>query len=485
MKKIIALTLSAVMVAAMAAGCKKTEETAATTSETTVAETPSAFEETYGNQLMNYLDHQYYFDGQPVPLTDSNYYFLMSFDQLNQYAQMGSFPVTTLGHIDLSAAFEYNTEDSDPQFATNGDLFIYQSETAIESACIYALRAEKEGVTLSEKGKEDLEALMESFKSEAATMNMTFEEYLELYFGPGSDEASVREMLGRFLLQIDYQDRYVEQYDKNVPYIRYALFEARETDSQEQKDLALEKATAMKDACSVIDDLTGLAEEAYAAGEVLDQGDIAVPKNRMVPKFEEWAYGEDRTEGELDIIYAPEYGYFVVGYIGLTEITADEIRNIALTELNMLILEEIEAGTHDFYTNDVFLPAPLPPTATPAPVFDPDAAVPAETQTSGSMSTADVLIVVFITLASVAVLAVIVILINYAVKNSKNNSKDRSKGKSEPKKSYSDVEEDDEDDEDDEEDEKPARKGKKKKNSAPKDESEEDDTDDDIWVPES
>ena len=40
---------------------------------------PETFEELYGNQLVNYLNHQYYFDGEAIPVNESNFYFINSF----------------------------------------------------------------------------------------------------------------------------------------------------------------------------------------------------------------------------------------------------------------------------------------------------------------------------------------------------------------------------------------------------------------------
>ena len=204
----------------------------------------------------------------------------------------------------------------------------------------------------------------------------------------------------------------------------------------------------MKDSCSSIDDLTGLAQSAQEMGTVYDQGDIAVPKGQMVPKFEEWAYEEGRTIGELDVIYAPEYGYFVVGYLGLQPQSQDVLDQYALQMLSKELLDEVDAGTHNFHTDDVFLPAPAGPTATPAPdyaipsegvVFNPDSTV--ATEPAGNMnSTAtktDVLIIVFFTLAGVAIAAVIIILIVSAMKNSKNSPAPSAKP-SKPKKTNDD-----------------------------------------------
>ena len=110
--------------------------------------------------------------------------------------------------------------------------------------------------------------------------------------------------------------------------------------------------------------------------------------------------------------------------------------NYVLQNLNQSISKEVEGKKHGFHTDDEFGEAPIAPTATPTPeiteepvqTLNPDATAPSDVtpavqNTGSSMSTTDVLIVVFFTLAGVAILAVIIILINYAVKNGRNAAK--------------------------------------------------------------
>ena len=409
---------------------------------------PQSFEELYATQLTTFLDHQYTFDGAPIPKTETNFYFINAFLDLSGYASMGYYPSTNLGYIDLAAEY------SGDEYATYGDFFIEYAENSIETTYILYSRATAEGVTLSQETQDAINSMMESLKTDkAAESGMTLDEYLQFYYGPGNDEATFRKTLEKYYLADAYSKVYCENYpftdeEKNVPYIRYALFYAPETAEQTAKDQALSAATAMKDSCSSIDDLTGLAQSAQEMGTVYDQGDIAVPKGQMVPKFEEWAYEEGRTIGELDVIYAPEYGYFVVGYLGLQPQSQDVLDQYALQMLSKELLDEVDAGTHNFHTDDVFLPAPAGPTATPAPdyaipsegvVFNPDSTV--ATEPAGNMnSTAtktDVLIIVFFTLAGVAIAAVIIILIVSAMKNSKNSPAPSAKP-SKPKKTNDD-----------------------------------------------
>ena len=463
MKRFGTVILTAAIAATMIAGCgnklSDTDPSAATgltTPETsasaevsseTTPETPKTFEDMYGNQIMNYMDHQYYFDGEPLLKQESNFYYINAFVDLSGYANMGYYPATPLGFLDLAA--EYDGEE----YKTYGDYYVYYAENSIESTCILCARAKAD-----------------------------FEEYLQLWYGPGMDETSFRAVVERYFLADAYSKEYCQNYqftdaEKKVPYVRYALFYAPQTADQATKDKALASANAMKDACKTIDDLTGLSETALANNEVMDQGDIAVPKGQMVKAFEEWAYGKDRKEGELDVIYAQEYGYFVVGYLGLKDQEASALNNIALKALSDGLLEEIKAKKHDFHADGTFGPAPAAPTATAAPEItdtpvsslNPDATVPSgATETGkGNMTTTDVLIVVFFTLAGVAILAVIIILINYAIKNNKNGS-----GKSVRKPVY------DDDDEDEEEEVKPSKSKSSKKVSEPEEDEEEDGEDD-------
>ena len=406
---------------------------------------PQSFEELYATQLTTFLDHQYYFDGEPIPKPESNFYFINAFLDLSGYASMGYYPATNLGYIDLAAEY-YGDE-----YATYGDYFVKYAENSIESTFILAARAKAENVTLSEKTLADIDEMMKNIDAEkAANTGMTLDEYLQFYYGPGNDEATFRNNLERYYLADAYSKVYCENYpftdeEKNVPYVRYALFYAPETAEQSVKDQALAAATAMKDSCTSIDDLSGLAASGVEAGTVYNQGDTSVPKGQTVSNFEGWAYGEEREVGDLDIIYAPEYGYFVMGYLGLKEQSADVLDQIAMQNLSKELIDEVNEGKHNFHTDDPYLPAPAGPTATTAPnmavssdgvTFDPNstASTVSGGSTGGSTSKTDVLIAVFFTLAGVAIAAVIGILIFSAVKNNKNgpaNSDKSSKNYSE------------------------------------------------------
>ena len=401
MKKIGAFILLTVMILAVFSGCSNT----ATVSVASATYQPLI--DNYGEQLPQYLDKQYYFDGKPISIQETNFYFINSYLEFNGYVMYGYLPSNAKGYLDLSAAC------SEPGFATYGDFFLDYAEKSLESTCILLSRAEAEGVTVTDEIKASIDTSLNDMRTNFA--------------------APVRTILERYYLADAYSKYYCSQPEYSAA-------------SQAAKDAALEAANNMKDSCTTIDDLTGLAQKAQQAGEVRDQGDIAVPKGEMVPKFEEWAYGEGRTVGELDVIYAPEYGYFVVGYLGMDEATG--VPNVryalfyapenddksALEALSRELQQEINENKHSFYCKEA---------------------------TASSLTTTDVLIVVFFTLAGVAIAAVIVILIVNAMKknkdtgsrgksSSKNSSKpsnSKNKAADKPKSSKKRYEEDDEDDE--------------------------------------
>ena len=242
MKKISALILTAVFALTMFSGCgQKITESGANASKPA----PQSFKDVYGDQLNSYLNHQYYFDGQEVPKQESNFYFINSFLELTDYAKMGYYPQTSEGVIDLEAP--YPTED----YKTYGDYLVTYSENSIASAYIIEQRAKAEGITLPEETYNAIEEMFADLRNnKAPEANMSFDKYLQMYYGPGVTEASFKEILERYYLTDAYTSQYCEkfaslhgdEYDNEqamVPNIRYVLFEAREGVATEaEKDAA-------------------------------------------------------------------------------------------------------------------------------------------------------------------------------------------------------------------------------------------------------
>ena len=568
MKKTATLILSTALIAAMIAGCggklnatdpstdlSAMTSTSETTAETTPApayEGPKTFEELYGNQIMTYLEHQYYYDGNPIMKQEANFYFINTFIEMSNDANMGYYPMTDMRYVDLAAEVEGESHEK------CGDIFLRKAEEDLETAFIKISRAEAEGVTLSDDTNKLIDDWISNIKTQTIpSTGLSADKYFEMWYGPGMTEDILKTVIQRFFLIEEYESRYVNSYEikkdeknlpcvvyaiiyapeksnidkdtrasflesansmkescksitelksmakqayqygaveqqgqmvvkkekkiKNVedwaysknrkigdidviyepewgyyivgymgtladqvetaPNIRYALFPVNKEAEQAMKDKAKSDANTMKDSCKNLDDITGLAEAAYAKGLVLDYGDFMITKEMRetmaAQKFKEWGIDENRKKGDIEVIYDEEYGgYFLVGYLGEEEYRSDALYNYVLQNLNQSISKEVEGKKHGFHTDDEFGEAPLAPTATPTPeiteepvqTLNPDATAPSDVtpavqNTGSSMSTTDVLIVVFFTLAGVAILAVIIILINYAVKNGRNAAK--------------------------------------------------------------
>jgi hypothetical protein len=119
----------------------------------------------------------------------------------------------------------------------------------------------------------------------------------------------------------------------------------------------------------------------------------------MVPAFEKWAYGAERKEGEMDVIYSDEYGYFCVGYNGLVELDDSEKKDMASNALNAEIDAAVKAGQYTLKTNKAF-PSPKPY----APATD------------KSSNTGNVLLIVFACIGGAAIIIIVIVLVMNTVK---------------------------------------------------------------------
>ena len=327
--------------------------TAATTAGTTKAQSTTnlsnmTFDSMYGNQLPKYLNRQYEFDGEKIPVTESNYYYLLTFMQLSQYASYGYLPSTNGGRIDLTA--NYGTTGK-----TCGDYLVEQSEKYLHSTYIIMKRAKEAGLSLTDEDKKTIDNDVNTlYEQQAKSSGLTLDKVIKIYFGPQCDEQSYRKILENSQLAGKYQKKFVEEFNipedqKNIPSITYALHYAPESSaSADDKAKAKAAADEMLGKCKTIDDLKKLGTEAKSSGVCKDAGTVPVQKGKMVPDFEAWAYGAERKEGEMAVIYAKEYGYFCVGYNGKVEIDASEKQDMANKALSNEVEKDMTSGKYGF-----------------------------------------------------------------------------------------------------------------------------------------
>ena len=426
-KLAIAAVAAAMMMssAAVVLADETTESTTAATTESTTAATTAAatqpqqssnslskmsFDTMYGKELPKYLNRQYFFNGEKIPVTESNYYFLLTFMQLSQYASYGYLPATSDGRIDLTA--QYGTTGQ-----TCADYLVEQAEKYLHSTYILMTRAKEAGFTLTDEDKQQVDADVNTLnEQQAKPAGLTLDQVIKIYFGPQCNEQAYRQILENSALAGKYQKKYVEDYaipedQKMIPSITYALHYAPESSAtDEQKKNAKAAADEMLGKCKSIDDLKKLGDEAKSSGVCKDAGTVPVQKGKMVPDFEAWAYEAARKEGEMAVIYAKEYGYFCVGYNGKVELDASEKQDMANKALSDDVEKDMTSGKYGFKHEG----------------------------TVTTLDTSKILVYVFGGIAGVAVIVLIVVSVKTSKSKqttSKKNSKGGSKKKSSSKKS--------------------------------------------------
>lgn len=348
----------------------------------------------YGSQLPQYLNHQYFFEGQPVSMTESNFYFIDTFSELTQYAGY-YYPITAEGFVDLSATIDTASETEEmQQYNTYADFFISYSEQMLESACIINKLAADEGLTLPAETVDEINEIMDNLRSTGAdAAGLTMDEYLSIYYGEGTTEDSFRQVVYNYYLADLYTQHWIENYEFDpaeitVPNIRYTLYQVTPGASEEERAAAEEAATALfEEAEGDVEVFTVQAALAYTNGDTADYGEIGVPNDGSIDAvFTEWAWDESRQENDLDLIYSEDFGYFVVAYIGETEISEAAQEQLAVKKFSEVISEAIENEEYEFYCADAFAAAPtVAPTEATLPVDIANAQDPALAQTPSTV----------------------------------------------------------------------------------------------------
>ena len=354
-KKLAIAVVAAAMMMTSAAAVLADETTPSVPAGTGTAQTQSttdlskmSFDTMYGNQLPQYLNHQYVFDGEKIPVNESNYYFLLTFMQLSQYAAYGYLPSTNNGRIDLTAA--YGTTGK-----TCGQYLVEQAEQYLHSTYIIMRRAKEAGLSLNEEDMKNIDNDVNTlYEQQAKPSGITLDKAIKIYFGPRCDEQAYRKILENSTLAGKYQKKFVEEFNvpedqKMIPSITYALHYAPEASaSADEKAKAKAAADEMLGKCKSIDDLKKLGADAKNSGVCRDAGTVPVQKGKMVPDFEKWAYEAERKEGEMAVIFAKEYGYFCVGYNGKVEIDASEKQDMANKALSDDVEKDMTSGKYGF-----------------------------------------------------------------------------------------------------------------------------------------
>ncbi len=300
-----------------------------------------SFDTIYGDQLPEYLNKQYYFNGEKVPIAESNFYFINAYLELSEYTAYGYYPATEDGFLDLTKNIEYG-EGETGTYTTYSEFYTDYSERMLASTCIICKLAREQGLELSQETLDGIDGMLTELEEENAEPNgVTLDEYFQLYYGPECDTEAFRNVMIDYYLADLYTTTYMDNYEYTeeeieqytCPVIRYALFSAPLGASEEDLANAETMAQTLVDtAAGDIDDFYTLGQASAQEGACMQCSEISVPRGKTVSAFEDWAWDEARTEGELGVIYAEEYGYFAVGFVGmqLDEESASDIPVSAL-----------------------------------------------------------------------------------------------------------------------------------------------------------
>ena len=324
--------------------------------ESTIDLSGYSFDTVYGSQLIGYLNRQYYFQGEAIPVAESNFYLIDAFIELSRYATYGYYPMTAEGYFDLSAPY---SADGNSEFATCGDFFLNYAEKMLESTYVINSIARSEGVALTEDTMREIDATIASIEqSSAVPAGLTLDEYLQIYYGPSCTADAFHKIIENYKLADLYTEHYIDIYEfDDVPSIRYVLISAPETAGDEAIAAAEETANDILADSPDLGQLEIQGALAYTNGVAMESDVIGVVPGKCVSAFEEWAYDESREEGDIEVIYAPEYGYFVVGYEGMVEMPEQYKEDIVVKALGDMVTAEIDSGNYEFYTNDAYTPA--------------------------------------------------------------------------------------------------------------------------------
>ena len=217
-----------------------------------------------------------------------------------------------------------------------------------------------------------------------------------------------------------YTQEFVDNYEFDeseimVPQVRYTLYQAPADSVTEEEDAAAEAAATalLETADGDVDTFTVEAALAYTNGETVDYGDIAVPNDGSLdPVFTEWAWDESREVGDIDMIYSEDFEYFVLTYLGETEIDQSSKDQIAVQAMSQLVSDAINNNEYEFYTSDEYAPAPTVAPVDPtlntdeSGVMTPEAAAPSEGSTIGALTGNKGLDILLISLSVVGAVAV-------------------------------------------------------------------------------
>jgi len=383
-KKIFAVLLAAmVMAGALGAGCKKTDETSASVSDTGISlsidpnvtsssaapatsgsdtgdTTPAAtesydlrmtFEENYDAAAIAEMNKKVTVHGVSYKEFDFNFYYANEYIGVMSSVMSNPEMMTAANFINL----DYQISDD----MTIRDYLRQTVETDLQGEVFLTEYAAKKNLKLSDEVLADIDKQIADATESAKAYNMTLDEYLQSYYGHSANTEQLRAALQRYELANLAQKTYVEEYqfaegEDKLPTVYHVLYptidlSTREELPEDKQNEAKTKAEAMLASITTLDDLKTRAEEAKTAGDVGEASEYTVSLGQMVQEFEDWCFA-DHKEGDTGLVKT-QFGYHVMYFVGLADADETQKKNIALTKMQDELTAAIESGDYNVIYN--------------------------------------------------------------------------------------------------------------------------------------
>ena len=213
------------------------------------------------------------------------------------------------------------------------DYFLESTKLYAEQFLIITEAAKANGEALSEADKKDIEQSIQDLKDYTAENKIDFQEYLDITYGNGVTEESIRNVLEITFLSSNYYDKiyygYTYTEDDYSKYIEENLKDETDYNYINVRHILVEteeEAKALLDEILKAEDVK--SEFAKKAGEkTLDPGSKNtgglyndVYKGKMVQPFNDWCFDEERKPGDTGIV-SSTHGYHVMYFDSVSELT--------------------------------------------------------------------------------------------------------------------------------------------------------------------
>ena len=312
-----------------------------------------SFEDNYDQAAIKEMSKVVTIHGMQFTGLEYNYYFA------NEYTQLMSMTMSSSGGYNIPMT-ESGFLDMEGQLTEDKKIKDYLRELVVSDLQgeVFLLEYAKENnLKLDDTVIAQIDETLKNANESAQQYGITFDEYLQSYYGPEATEQGMREILQRYELVTLAMKTYVENYkfedgEDTLPKVYHVLFPTVDLSaypypelSEEEQEAAKKKAEEFKASITSLDDMKTKGDEKTASGDAAEAAEYTVSIGEMVPEFEEWCYAKHEP-GDVDIVKTT-YGYHVMYYIEAVQADDSQKQRIAYGKLQAALDESLESGEYD------------------------------------------------------------------------------------------------------------------------------------------